>query len=281
MIYDCAVIGTGPAGLSAALNLKIREKSFIWLGNKNFSEKVVRAEKILNYPGFPEASGRELFEAFKKHADSMGLEITEKMVNQIIDMKTHYALMAGEDFFEAKTIILATGVTAVGTLPGETEKVGRGVSYCATCDGGLYRGKEIAVICTNARFEHEVQYLAGLASKIYYFARYKDIGSFPENVEIMKTSPKEILGEMRLSGLRLSDGSELPVSGLFCLRDNVSLNTLLPALETEDGRIVVDRNMRTNLRGVYACGDCTGRPYQYTKAVGEGNIAAHSVVEEV
>lgn len=281
MIYDCAIIGTGPAGLSAALNLKIREKSFIWLGSRNFSEKVIRAEKILNYPGIPEATGKELFDAFKKHADSMGLEITEKMVNQIVDMKTHYALMAGDDFYEAKTIIMATGVISVGTLKGETEKVGRGVSYCATCDGGLYRGKEIAVICTNSRFEHEVLYLAGLASKIYYFARYKDLGNLPENVEIMEVLPKEVLGEMRVSGLLLSDGTELQVNGIFCLRDNVSLNTLLPALETEDGHIVVDRNMKTNLRGVYACGDCTGRPYQYTKAVGEGNIAAHSVVEEV
>lgn len=279
MIYDAAIIGTGPAGLSAALNLKIHSKNFIWLGSKNLSEKVAKAERISNYPGFTDVSGEQLNEAFKKQAKSMELEVIEQMVNSIMSMGSHYAIMAGSDFYEAKTIILATGVANTGTLPGEQEKVGMGVSYCATCDGALYKGKTIAVICNNARFEHEVKYLADLAQTVYYFPLYRNIGEMPENVRVMEDKVKGILGEKRVSAVALLSGDELPVDGVFCLRDSVSLATLLPKLETGNGCITVDRAMATNLAGVYAAGDCTGRPYQYTKAVGEGNVAAHSVIE--
>ncbi len=279
MIYDAAIIGTGPAGLSAALNLKIHNKNFIWLGSKNLSDKVSKAERISNYPGFADVSGEALNDAFKNQAQAMGLEIIEHMVNSIMSMGSHYAIMAGSDFYEAKALILATGVANTGTLPGEQEKVGMGVSYCATCDGALYKGKTIAVICNNARFEHEVKYLADLAETVYYFPIYKNIGTLPENVRIMEDKAKGILGEKRVSAVALLSGSELPVDGVFCLRDSVALATLLPKLETANGAITVDRSMATNLPGVFAAGDCTGRPYQYAKAVGEGNIAAHSVIE--
>ncbi len=279
MIYDAAIIGTGPAGLSAALNLKIHNKNFIWLGSKNLSDKVSKAERISNYPGFADVSGEQLNDAFKNQAQAMGLEITEQMVNSIMSMGSHYAIMAGSEFYEAKALILATGVANTGTLPGEQEKVGMGVSYCATCDGTLYKGKTIAVICSNVRFEHEVKYLADLAETVYYFPIYKNIGTLPENVRIMEDKAKGILGEKRVSAVALLSGNELPVDGVFCLRDSVSLATLLPKLETANGAITVDRSMATNLPGVFAAGDCTGRPYQYAKAVGEGNIAAHSVIE--
>lgn len=167
----------------------------------------------------------------------------------------------------------------MGTLPGEQEKVGRGVSYCATCDGALYRGRNIAVICSHARFEHEVKYLADLAETVYYFPLYRDVGGLPENVRLMEDKACGILGEKKVSAVELRGGGTLAVDGVFCLRSSVSLATLLPKIRTEDGHIAVDRAMATNLKGVYAAGDCTGRPYQYAKAVGEGNVAAHSVIE--
>lgn len=279
MIYDAAIIGTGPAGLSAALNLKIRDKSFVWIGSSALSDKVSKAERISNYPGFINVSGEELVSAFRKQVDTMGLEITEQMVNSIMPFSGHYALMAGSDFYEAQTIILAIGIANTATLPGEGGFVGKGVSYCATCDGNLYRGKTIAVICNHARFEHEVEYLAGLAGKVYYFPFYKGMSIDMDNIEVFSEKPVEIVGEARVNALRLRDGGLLEVDGIFCLRDSVALSSLLPKLETENGHIVVDRSMATNLPGVYAAGDCTGRPYQYTKAVGEGNIAAHGALE--
>ncbi len=105
------------------------------------------------------------------------------------------------------------------------------------------------------------------------------MGTFAPNVEILSDPPVEVLSDgKRLCGVRLKASGELPLNGLFCLRDSISLATLLPDLALENGHIAVDREMRTNLPGVFAAGDCTGRPYQYVKAAGEGNVAAHSVL---
>ena len=279
MVYDSAIIGTGPAGLSAALNLKIRHKNFIWIGSRSLSDKVSKAECISNYPGFTRASGQELIEAFQKQVQEMVLEILEQMVNSIMPLSGHYALMAGSAFYEAKTIILTTGILNRAQLPGEEEYLGKGVSYCATCDGDLYRGKTIGILCNNSRFEHEVKYLADLAERVYYFPSYRDVAVDAENMERPGSRILEITGERRVNGLKLADGRELYVDGVFCLRDSVALSSMLPKLETADGHILVDRAMATNLPGIYAAGDCTGRPYQYAKAVGEGNVAAHSVLE--
>ncbi len=279
MVYDAAVIGTGPAGVSAALNLKIHEKNFLWLGSKQLSDKIRKAEKIENYPGIPSAGGEELTKAFRDHVDRMGIEITEHMVNSILPMGDHYALMAGSEFYEARTLILTTGVAMKAALPGESEHLGRGVSYCATCDGGLYRGKTVAVICNAERFEGEVRFLAQLAAQVHYFPTYKGVGEMPENVTVHADRVTAVLGEMKANGVQLKSGEQLAVDGIFCLRDSITLSSLLAGLETEEGHIRVDRSMATNLPGVYAAGDCTGRPYQYAKAVGEGNVAAHSVIE--
>ena len=279
MLYDTAIIGTGPAGVSAALNLKIHDKNFIWIGSHDLSCKITRAERISNYPGFTDASGETLSAAFRAQIDAMGIEITEAMVNSIMPMGDHYALLAGPDFYEARTLILTTGVNQTGGLAGEAEFLGRGVSYCATCDGGLYRGRTVAVVCGNARFEHEAAFLAGLAAKVYFFPYYKNPGLTGANIESPAARPVAVEGDARVTALRLNTDDTLPVDGVFCLRDAISLSTLLPGLETQNGHIAVNRDMATNLPGVYAAGDCTGRPYQYAKAVGEGNVAAHGVIE--
>lgn len=175
---------------------------------------------------------------------------------------------------------MATGVTSAATVENEDTFLGKGVSYCATCDGGLYKGKKIAVICTNPRFEHEVRYLSELAETLYFFPTYKrDKSGFSDNVTMTESFPASAEGDKRLSEILLKNGERIDVSALFCLRDCISPNTLLTGLEVNNGHIVTDRGMRTNLSGCFACGDCTGRPYQYVKAAGEGNTAALSVVE--
>ena len=279
MVFDTAIIGSGPAGVSAALNLKIHEKNFIWLGSKALSDKITKAEKIMNYPGLKEISGMELNQAFSQQIDSMDIKITEHMVNSIMPFSGHFALMAGSEFYETRTIILATGVANQPLLQRESEMLGKGVSYCATCDGGLYRNKKIAVICSAARFEHEVKYLADLAEKGYFFPTYPGASKISDNVEKIMERPVSVEGQERVTGISLKNGEMISVDGVFCLRDSISLSTLLPGLELEEKHIKVNRKMETSVPGVYAAGDCTGRPYQYTKAVGEGNTAAHSVIE--
>ena len=277
-MYDCIIIGTGPAGLSAALNLKTYKKSFVWFGSKSLSDKVRKAEKITNYLGFPELTGQELFAHFEDHIQSAGLEITEKTVTNVMSAGNYYMVLADNEIYEAKTLILAMGVMTAKLLKGEDELLGRGVSYCATCDGMFYKDKEIAVLCNDPKYEHEVEYLADLAAKVTYFPLFSDSQVKKENVTISKDFPVEVNGIDRVTGLTLKSGEILSVDGVFCLRNAIALSKLIPELEIENGHIVVDRAQKTNLPGCFAAGDCTGRPYQYTKAVGEGNVAAHSCI---
>ena len=277
-MYDCIIIGTGPAGLSAALNLKTYKKSFVWFGSKSLSDKVRKAEKITNYPGFPELTGQELFAHFEDHIQSAGLEITEKTVTNVMSAGNYYMVLADNEIYEAKTLILAMGVMTAKLLKGEDELLGRGVSYCATCDGMFYKDKEIAVLCNDPKYEHEVEYLADLAAKVTYFPLFSDSQVKKENVTISKDFPVEVNGIDRVTGLTLKSGEILSVDGVFCLRNAIALSKLIPDLEIENGPLVVDRAQKTNLPGCFAAGDCTGRPYQYTKAVGEGNVAAHSCI---
>ncbi len=278
-MYDTIIIGTGPAGFSAAMNLKIHNKDFLWFGSKNMSSKVEKAEKIRNYPGLPEITGQELQAHFQHHAETMDIEIQEKMVTMIMKNGDSYMVLADNELYEAKTVLFATGVMAAKTLKGEDAFLGRGISYCATCDGALYKGKRIAVICNDARFEHEVTYLAELAEQLIYFPQYRGSRVQAGNVTVSAGRPVKVEGESRAERLVLQDGQILPVDGIFILRNAIAPDTLLRELQTEGGHIVVNRRMETNLRGCYAAGDCTGRPYQYTKAVGEGNVAAHSIIE--
>lgn len=276
-MWDCAIIGAGAAGLSAALTLKSLNKNFIWFGDKRFSEKIRKAELIRNYPGLPSLSGEELASAFIKHTAEMQIEITEKTVTGVYALGTHFVIACNQETFEVKTVILATGVEAIKPIAGELEFLGRGVSYCATCDGFLYKNKTIAVVCLSKEFEHEAAYLAEIAQKVYLVPLYKDVQLTAENMEIVRGMPTAVAGEKKASVLRFKD-RDLDVDGIFFLKSAITPSALVPGLETENGHVKVNRDCATNLQGLFAAGDCTGKPYQYVKAAGEGNVAAHAVM---
>lgn len=283
--YDLAIVGSGPAGVSAALTAKARNLNFIWFGSKTLSAKVEKAELVSNYPGLYQVTGKELKDAFLEQIQKEEIEIIDKSINQIFKMGKNYALFAGQESWIAKSMILCMGTAPGTTIKGEEEFLGRGVSYCATCDGRLYKDKTIAVICTTPKFEEEIEFLADLASKVYVYATYKDFSVKKDNIEVRQSYPDEILGETLVNAIsekKLAgeqDEAVIAVDGVFCLKDSYSPVTLLKGLEMENNHIKVDRMQQTNFAGVYAAGDCTGRPYQYAKAVGEGNVAVHAVVE--
>ena len=278
MKYDVAIIGTGPAGISAALNLKLHNKNIIWFGSPDLSMKVEKSEKIANYPGLPMISGPELNERFKQQITESDLEITDKMVTNITATKNGFMLLGDNEVFEARKILMATGTVGAKPMSGEEELLGKGVSYCATCDGFFYKGKTIAVVCGARRYEHEIAYLAELAEAVYVSALYPDYEIDLPNVIKLDSPVKEIHGQERVEEIELGDGSRQPVDGIFILRTSVAPTTLLKGLTMDGPHIVVDREMKTSKEGVFAAGDCTGRPYQIAKAIGEGNIAAHSIV---
>lgn len=275
--YDVAIIGSGPAGLSAAINCKIRNKSFVIFGSNNLSTKIQKAPKINNYLGFPNSSGDALGEAFLKHIKEMEINITEERINNVYAMGDYFALMVNEKMYEAKSLILATGVEFTRPILGEEKFLGRGVGYCATCDAPLYKGKKVAIISSIEEGEEEANYVNELAEKVYYLPLYNKEYKLNEEIEVIKDKPVEIIGEDKVSKLILKE-NELDIDGVFILKDAISPAQLVPGLNVEDGHIVVDRLMKTNIKGCFAAGDCVGKPYQYIKAAGEGNIASLSAV---
>ena len=277
-MVDCLIIGSGPAGISAALTLQANGKTFQMFGSKSLSVKITKAEKIHNYPALTDVSGEEFAAALTKQLDAAGIEIIEERVGGVYAMKEKFIVTAGQNSYEGKTVILATGVENALPIEGEEDFLGRGVSYCATCDGFLYKDKTIAIVCTSKRLEHEIEFLLKIAKKAYVVPLYKGLGIHSENAEIIIKKPQKITGGLRVDAFHIGD-RELKVDGVFLLKENVSPSALVGGLETEKGHVVVDRAAKTNLKGLFAAGDCTGRPYQYAKAVGEGNVAAHSVVE--
>ena len=285
-MLDCIIVGSGVAGISAALTLQANGKEFLLIGSPTVSEKVEKAELIRNYPGLSNVTGKEFSAALKGQLIDAKITVLDQKVAGVYALKEKFAVMtqAGETY-ESRTVILACGVESVRQIDGEESFVGRGVSYCATCDGFLYKDKTIGVFCTAKRLEHEIEYLAKIAKKVYLMPMYKPMEIQAENVEIIRKMPRKIDGKLRVNKLVFdvkageSSLEEIPVDGVFMLRECVSPAVLVGGLETENGHVKVERDTSTNLKGCFAAGDCTGRPYQYAKAVGEGNVAAHSVVE--
>lgn len=277
-MYDIAIIGGGPAGVSAALNAKILNKSFIWLSSEATSKKVGRAELIKNYPALPDVSGEEFAVALQRHTESMGIKLSEEVVTGVYETGGKFTLLAGNKEYDAKAVILCLGVQAAKPVEGEEEFLGRGISYCATCDGMLYKGKNIAVVCTDKKFEHEIEFLCQIAHMCAVIPLYRGYEINAENAQIILKAPVKYTGDMRVRQVHFKDGL-LDVDGVFILKSAISPATLVHGLKTEGGHISVNRACETNIPGVFAAGDCTGRPYQYAKAVGEGNVAIHSAVE--
>lgn len=278
--YDIAIIGSGPAGISAALNAKIRKKNFIIFGTNDLTNKLTKAHKINNYLGFYGKSGKEIQEEFKEHLRAMDISITEEKINNIYAMGDYFAIMVNQKMYEATSVILATGIQYGNLFDGEERFLGKGVGYCATCDAPLYKGKIVTIIAYNKHEEEEANFISTIASKVYYIPMYKEDVEVNESIEIIKDKPVEIIGEDKVSKLRLKN-SEIITDGIFILRDSISPGQLVPGLKIVDNHIEVDRLMKTNINGCFAAGDVVGKPYQYIKSAGEGNIAALSAVSYI
>lgn len=275
--YEIAIIGTGPAGLSAAITATIRNKKILLIGSKALSEKVEKAHTINNYLGLPNVTGKELQEAFLQHLKELNITITETKVNTIYALGDYFVIDCGNNTYEATCVILATGFSVVKPFKGELENVGRGVSYCATCDAQFYKNKVAAVVGFSQEEESEAVFLSEIADKVLYFPMYKKDDSLGDNIVICEEKPQSIEKEEQKMCL-ITEQSRYLVDGIFLLRDSVAIQQLVPGLKLVDNLVEVDRQMKTNLKGLFACGDITGAPYQYIKSAGEGNVAALSAV---
>lgn len=279
MPYDIAVVGGGPAGLSAAINARARGKPVVVVGNDYRESPLYRAERVDNYLGMPGQTGAELMEAYRRHAEAMEVDFCAGRVLNIMQMEGTCYLSIGSEMEMAKAVVLATGVVRGKKLPGEARYLGQGVSYCATCDGMLYRGKPVVVVGMAPDAPEEANFLQGIGCQVTYVSAHAPKNLIPA-IPHMKSGRLEIVGEETVTALRVND-TELPAQCVFLLRSAMPPTDLLPDLALEDGYITVDRQMRTNLPGIYAAGDCTGLPLQLSKAVGEGLVAGQAAAEYV
>ena len=276
MGYDLIILGSGPAGLAAAVAARGRGKTALVIGNRWQESPLAKAEKIDNYLGLPGRTGYELLEEFQKHAEGAGVEF---VVGRAISLMAWngFTVTVGSDAYQGRALIMSPGVVRQTKFVGEQEYLGRGVSYCATCDGMLYRGKDVVVAGRTKDAPEEAKYLQSIGCNVTYTAPKKP-EALADGIPFVAANRLEIHGDQMVTGVTL-DGTEVPCAGVFVLRASLAPTDLLPTLETEGGYIKVDRAMKTNVDGVFACGDCTGAPLQVAKAVGEGHIAGLSACE--
>ena len=276
MGHDIIVLGGGPAGLAAAVGARGRGKDVLVIGNPWRNSPLAKAERVDNYLGLPGRTGVELLEEMYAHARQMGADFVEGKVISLMAWNG-FMLTVGSQVYDGKALILAPGVVRQAKYPGEDEFLGRGVSYCATCDGMLYRSKDVVVVGRSKEAPAEANYLHSIGCRVTYVAPQQPQG-LDEAILRVKANKLAVKGEQTVTALE-ADGAELPCAGVFILREAVAPTDLLPALETEKGFVKVDRRMATNVEGVFAAGDCTGLPLQVAKAVGEGHVAALSACE--
>lgn len=274
-MIDCIVVGGGPAGLSAAVNLCQRGREVLVLSAG--PSILAKAELVDNCIGLPQMDGSAMLETLKAHALAKGARIEHKKVSSILPFGESFMLNADGEILECRSVILACGTARATAIPGEDEYLGRGVSYCATCDGMLYRGRKVVVVGRTKDAPEEANFLHQIGCRVTYVSPQPPHG-LQKDIPYRKAGRVEILGQERVTGLVL-DGEQVACDGVFVLRSAVAPADLVSGLAVEQGSILVDRRMATNVPGVFAAGDCTGQPYQVAKAVGEGLVAGESAAE--
>lgn len=281
MRYDIAIIGAGPAGLSAALNAKIRNKSVIIFGKD--SPKLTKTESIKNYLGFRDIRGSELNKRFKDSLKDYEINFSNERVQTVYAMGDYHALMlkSGE-MVESTAVIVATGMDQTKDLAGEEEFFAKGVSYCATCDASLYKGKEVVLIGYNEESVEEANFTAEIVDKLSFVNMYKDDIALDPSINLIEGEvPLGFTGDDRAKVLEFRSGKKIEADGFFIIKDSSKAQRLVPSLKMKDNHIDVDSNMVTNIAGLFAAGDVTGSPYQIMKAVGQGQIASLEAVRYI
>ena len=283
MIYDVIIIGAGPAGISAGLyTQRANKKTLIIYNEKSSLEK---ANKIENYYGFPNGiSGKELYQNGIMQAKNLGIELKKEEVIKIEKIKETFEVSTSNRKYISRNVILATGNKKnVPDIKGIKELEGKGISYCAICDGFFYRGKDVAVLGSGDYAISEVNYLLNVANKITILTNKKKVPDFrAENVKVETRGVIAVKGENQLESIELEDGTKLEVDGLFVAQGvagSTDFARKLGAL-VKDNKIVVSDKMETTIQGLYACGDCVGGIYQIAKAINEGMIAGISAVKD-
>lgn len=290
--FDCIIIGAGVAGMTSAIYLK-RSGISVAIFEKNYvGGQINKTYTIKNYPGFKEIDGPSLAITMAEQVKELNVPIIYEEVTNITDNVEYKKIETNKQKYTSRTVIIASGKKERHlNLENEKELIGRGISWCATCDGNFFKGMDVAVVGGGNTAMEDALYLSNICNKVYVINRSNTFRADSilleqvqkkENVEIIrdKVVKKLIKQDNKLKGIFLNDGTKLEISGLFLAIGSDPVIEFLENIEIELDKnyIVVDNRMKTNIDGIYACGDIIKKDlYQIVTAAGEGAIAANTV----
>ena len=288
--FDCIVVGAGPAGLSAALNLRQRGKTVLVVHSGE--TLLAKAEQVDNYLGMPGLSGKQMMERFTQHARDAGAVLRKGRAGNVMPFGGRFMVNLDGDILETGAVVLACGVSKAKPVPGEAELLGRGVSYCATCDGMLYRGKTVVVVGGGNSAAEDALFLSRVCKKVYLVHRgavltasksYWTALQKAENVEFIWNSRVvellygSVVTGVVLEGVESGNRSELACDGVFIAVGRIPNTGLFHGVLEMDaaGYLIADETTRTALPGVFAVGDVRTKPLrQIITAAADGAVAS-------
>lgn len=294
--YDVIIIGAGPAGISASIYLKRANVNCLLLESEAPGGLLNKIHKIENYPGFTDDTGSILAFRMYSQVESLGIDLKIEKVINIKSTNGSYEVFTKNNVFVSKYIIIATGRTPKKLEVKNSEKYeGKGISYCAVCDGALYRNKDIAIVGGGNTAIDTANYMSNIANKIYIINRSSNLRADQkgqeeikklENVNVLyNTKLKDIIGDdTGVQGVVLEDGTEINLSGIFvCIgQTNNSAFYQNLNLKTDNRGIVVDKDLKTTANNVYACGDSISKDlYQVVTATSDGAMVASNIIKLV
>jgi thioredoxin reductase (NADPH) len=299
-IYEVIIMGGGPAGLTAGIYTSRHGLNTLLLEGKRLGGRAADAHMIENFPGFPEGvTGKELMERFVAQAEKFGVEFRIEKIMGLNIMDDLKMVLTTDNVYQARAIIIATGVALADShkkLPGEDKFKGRGVSYCAICDGPFFKDKIVTVLGSGEDAVEDALRLEDVAAKVYAIPGLKGYKEGVEGIQKLIESEKidviegadaeSIGGDGYVTGLKLMGSQQitLDVDGVFIVRENAPTAEILNEagiLTDERGCITVDRYQQTNIEGMFAAGDCVCGGMQVVTAAGEGGKAALAVLRYV
>lgn len=286
---DVLIIGAGPAGVQAAIHASRKKVSVIMVGKP--SNSAMQGTKIENYFGCEGVTeGSEMLLAGIRQAESFGTKLMdENIVSSERDGDIFRFVTENDETIEAKSIIIATGISRKKLgVPGEKEFFGKGVSYCASCDCNFYKGKTAVIVGDEAEAAVSAELMTKYASKVYWVSddirASKNISdkALSAGAELLDSKIQSIVGEQKVTGIVLEDGRTVATDGVFIelgAKSAADLAMDIDVMPEMDDTIKVDSQCATEVKGVFACGDVTGKPWQVAKAVGQGAVAGISAAD--